>query len=63
MYPNKEQFGARLREKARVPINRAVRHNYPQLMEELNLQLKQAKVIAQSCYLWELNCKTEGHRG
>jgi hypothetical protein len=60
MYPNKEQFGARFTEAGRVPIKREVRRNYPQLMEELNLQLKQAKVIAQTCYPWQLTCETEG---
>ena len=64
MYPNKEQFGARLREAARVPINRAIRHNYPQLLDELTLQLRQAKVISQTCYPWEIDCRKEtGGRG
>ena len=59
MYPNKSQFGARSTDNAKVPVNRAVKKNYPQLMEQLNLQLKQQKINDHACYPWQLNCKND----
>jgi hypothetical protein len=48
MNPNENQFGARSTLIERTPVFKSVRKNYPQLMEQLNLQLKQQKVIEKS---------------
>jgi hypothetical protein len=59
MYPNKSQFGALGSGTPKISINKGVKKNYPQLMEQLNLQLKQEKVNEHSCYPWQLNCKND----
>lgn len=37
-------------------MNKYVRKNYPELSEQLSIQLKLKKLEEKTCYPWELNC-------
>lgn len=43
------------------PLPRTVSKNYQELAHFINLQLKQRKLDAQTCYPWELNCNLPPH--
>lgn len=40
------------------PLPAVVSKNYQELARYINLQIKQKRLDAQTCYPWELNCET-----
>lgn len=59
MYPTSNQFESipGLRESARPKLNKYVRKNYPELLEQLSIQLRQKRLAEKTCFPWELDCK------
>jgi hypothetical protein len=58
MYPISNQFNALPGDNGVPPLrlNRQAKKNYPQLAEQLTIQLRQKKLEKQTCYPWKLNC-------
>jgi hypothetical protein len=58
MYPTSNQFNATPGNNG-VPslrLNKRVKKNYPELAEQLTIQLRQKKLEEHTCYPWQLDC-------
>jgi len=58
MYPSKSQFTS-MPDNHRPPLpkmNKYVKRNYPELSEQLSIQLKLKQLEEKTCYPWELDC-------
>ena len=58
MYPTSNQFNATPGNNG-VPslrLNKRVKKSYPELAEQLTIQLRQKKLEERTCYPWQLDC-------
>ena len=58
MYPMSNQFNATPGNHGLpfLRLNKRVKKNYPELAEQLTIQLRQKKLEEHTCYPWQLNC-------
>jgi hypothetical protein len=58
MYPTSNQFNATPGSNGvlTLRLNKRVKKNYPELAEQLTIQLRQKKLEERTCYPWQLDC-------
>ena len=58
MFPTRSQFDSYSSNRNSVmKLNRQIKRNYPELSEQLTIQLKQQKLAEQLCFPWQINCE------
>ena len=58
MFPTRSQFDSySSNHNSVMKLNRQIKRNYPELSEQLTIQLKQQKLAEQLCFPWQINCE------
>ena len=58
MLPNRNQFEEHTQRRSPVMnLNRQIKRNYPELTEQLTIQLKQQHLADHLCFPWQINCE------
>lgn len=58
MLPNRSQFASLASNRYPVmKLNRQIKRNYPELSEQLSIQIKQQHLADHLCFPWQINCE------